>query len=67
MALQSVLCMMISLMQMKLLVLFGLLTGGCHPLYLQFEKDIVLLLLQTCFIMVAENLSGENLMAKSIG
>ena len=52
---------------MKLLVLFGLLTGGYHPLYLQFEKDIVLLLLQTCFIMVAENLSGENLMAKSIG
>lgn len=40
---------------------------GLPSLYLQLEKDIVLLLLQTCFIMVAENLLGEILMAKSTG
>ena len=61
------LCMTISLIQMKLIVLFWPLTEGYLLPYLQLEKDIVLLLLLTCFTMVAENSSKEDWMVKSIG
>ena len=59
--------MMISLIQMKPIILFGQLTEDYHHPYLQLEKDIVLPLLRTYFIMVAESLLEEDLTVKLIG